>query len=212
MNTLSEWVSGSLADAAMMTGWEALAVVLAIAYLLLAMRQSLWCWPAAAGSTLIYIALFWHVSLLMESLLSLFYLIMAGVGFYQWRNGGPQGVSRPLMCWSWQRHLAVIAPTAVVALAVGHWMAQNTSADLAYLDALTTCFAIVTTWMLTIKVVENWLYWVVIDLLSIYLYLAKGLWLTSALYLVYVILAVVGYLQWLRQVPTAVDDAQPCRM
>ncbi|MFI3245508.1 MAG: nicotinamide riboside transporter PnuC [Ferrimonas sp.] len=212
MNTLSEWVSGSLADAAMMTGWEAVAVVLAIAYLLLAMRQSLWCWPAAAGSTLIYIALFWHVSLLMESLLSLFYLIMAGVGFYQWRNGGPQGASRPLVRWSWQRHLMVIVPTAVVALAVGHWMAQNTSADLAYLDALTTCFAIVTTWMLTIKVVENWLYWVVIDLLSIYLYLAKGLWLTSALYLVYVVLAVVGYLQWLRQVPTVVDDAQLSRV
>nr|WP_238786886.1 nicotinamide riboside transporter PnuC [Ferrimonas lipolytica] len=199
MTTVSDWLSGILADAAIMTGWEAVAVVLAIAYLLLAMKQSLWCWAAAAISTTIYIVLFWHVSLLMESALSIFYLVMAAVGFYQWRFGGNRGEGTPLIRWSVNKHLSVIGTTALLGIGLGYVMATQTSADFAYLDAQTTCFAVVGTWMLAKKVVENWLYWVVIDLVSIYLYFNKGLMLTSALFVAYVVLAYIAYRQWQQQ-------------
>ncbi|MBY5991265.1 nicotinamide riboside transporter PnuC [Ferrimonas balearica] len=173
-----------------------MAVLLAIAYLLLAMRRSLWCWPAAAGSTVIYMALFWHVALLMESVLNFYYLLMAGYGFWQWRFGGDRGAGLALTRWSWTTHLVIIAGTTAVALGLGYLMDTRTHADLAYLDALTTCFAVVTTVMVARKVVENWLYWVVIDLVSIYLYLEKGLYLTSGLFLFYVGMAALAYLQW----------------
>lgn len=180
-----------------MTGWEAVAVVLAVAYLLLAMRTSLWCWPAAFISTLIYTILFWKVALLMESLLNVFYMVMAIYGFWQWRWGGGdrhQGVE--IHSWSLQRHLVVVAVTGVAALAIGYGMATYTHADLAYLDAATTCFAVVSTFMLAYKVLENWLYWVVIDLASIYLYVQKGFMLTSALFVAYVVLAAASYWLW----------------
>ncbi|WP_298444454.1 nicotinamide riboside transporter PnuC [uncultured Ferrimonas sp.] len=188
-----------------MTGWEAVAVVLAIAYLLLAMRQNLWCWAAAAASTMIYTLLFWHVSLLMESALNVFYLVMAAVGFYQWRYGGGNGSGTPLVSWSSQRHAMTIGATAVIGLLLGYIMDRNTSADFAYLDAQTTCFAVLATWMLAKKVVENWLYWVVIDAVSIYLYLNKGLALTAALFVVYVVLAAMAYRQWEQQLHGQID-------
>ena len=197
---MSEWLQTIGIEASAMTSWEAVAVLLAIAYLLLAMKTSLWCWPAAFMSTLIYTLLFWQVALLMESALNVFYMVMAGYGYWQWRWGGEtqhQGVS--IHSWSWRLHLLVIAFTALVVLITGYLMATYTHADFPYLDAATTCFAIVATFMLAYKVLENWLYWVVIDLASIYLYVQKGFMLTSALFIAYVVLAAVSYWLWRSQ-------------
>ncbi|MBD1387814.1 nicotinamide mononucleotide transporter [Neiella sp. HB171785] len=194
---MSDALSTALGELSVMTAWEAVAVVLAIAYLLLAMRASLWCWPAAFVSTLIYTLLFWHVALLMESVLNVFYMVMAVYGYWQWRWGGKldnEGVE--VHSWTLSRHLVVILATAVASLVVGYVMATYTHAAMPYLDAATTCFAVVTTFMLAYKVLENWLYWVVIDIASIYLYMEKGLMLTSLLFVGYVVLAAVSYWLW----------------
>ncbi|WP_240778912.1 nicotinamide riboside transporter PnuC [Shewanella sp. SNU WT4] len=190
----------------MMNGWEALAVLLAMAYLILAMRQSIWCWPAALASTAIYTLLFWKVSLLMESVLNVYYMAMAVYGFWLWKNGGEGGQGQQLVSWSVKRHLGIIAVTGMVSVLVGYLMANYTHASMAYLDAATTCFAVMTTVLVAKKVVENWLYWVVIDLVSIYLYLSKGMILTSGLFVLYVGLAMSGYWLWRKQLAL---DSEP---
>lgn len=176
---------------------EGLAVTLAVAYLLLAMRQSQWCWPAALVSTLIYVVLFYDVALLSESVLNLYYMAMALYGWWSWRRGRAGGRlpvnSRPL---AW--HLRVIAIGAAVSLAWGHLMATQTQAAFPYLDAATSCFAVITTWMVTRKVLENWLYWIAIDAASIWLYLQKDLAMTALLFVAYVLMAVGGYWSWRR--------------
>lgn len=189
-------VSGALAQAHQLTGWEGVAVVLAMAYLMLAMRGNIWCWAAAFVSTAIYTVLFWEVSLLMESLLNIYYMAMAGYGYWLWTRGrgGDKGVD--IISWSVSRHLLLIGLTSVISLLVGHFMATQTQASYPYLDAATTCFAVMTTYLVAKKVLENWLYWVVIDLVSIYLYLNKGLLLTSILFILYVGMAVGGYFIW----------------
>ena len=68
--------------------WEVLAVVLAVVYLVLAIRQNIWCWAAAAISTLLYLYIMFEARLYMESVLQLFYLAMAAYGWHQWRRGG----------------------------------------------------------------------------------------------------------------------------
>ncbi|MBV7317098.1 nicotinamide riboside transporter PnuC [Shewanella sp. NIFS-20-20] len=186
-------------DWLMMNGWEALAVLLAMAYLILAMRQSIWCWPAALASTAIYTLLFWKVSLLMESVLNVYYMAMAVYGFWLWKHGGERGQGQALVSWSLKRHAVIIGATSLISLAVGYLMATYTHASMAYLDAATTCFAVMTTVLVAKKVVENWLYWVVIDLVSIYLYMNKGMILTSGLFVVYVGLAISGYFLWRKQ-------------
>ena len=78
-------------------------------------------------------------------------------------------------------------------------MANYTSADFAYLDTFTTVFAVFATYMLTKKVLENWLYWIVIDTVSIYIYINKGFYLTAILFVIYTILAYIAYRQWKKE-------------
>lgn len=185
-----------LAQFQAMSHWEYLAVVLAIAYLWLAMRQSLWCWPAAFISTLIYTLIFWNVALLSEALLQLYYLGMALYGFWLWRYHPGHAQQLPIRSWGWPRQLQLIASCSLASLLLGWLMAHYTHADYPYLDAATTCFAIANTWLVARKVLENWLYWLVIDGVSIYLYLAKGLDLTAALFALYLLMVIIGYWRW----------------
>ncbi|AVV82679.1 nicotinamide riboside transporter PnuC [Shewanella putrefaciens] len=194
--TLLENMNIAFSEVHMMTAWEALAVLLAMAYLLLAMKASVWCWAAAFTSTAIYTVLFWKVSLLMESILNVYYMAMALYGYWLWTQGGDKQQGVKVTTWPLKKHLTLIVTTGIISLLVGHGMATYTQAAFPYLDAATTCFAVMTTYLVAQKVLENWLYWVVIDLVSIYLYLSKGLMLTSLLFVLYVGMAVVGYFLW----------------
>ncbi|QHQ40876.1 nicotinamide riboside transporter PnuC [Microbulbifer hydrolyticus] len=181
---------------AAMSLWEVAAVVLALAYLLLAMRENILCWYAAFASTAIYLFLFWDVSLLMESALQIFYLLIAVYGWWQWRNRTGSGEPLHIHRWPLQRHLLAFTGIGILTLTVGYLLDNYTSAALPYLDSFTTWGAVVTTYMVTRKVLENWLYWIVIDGAAIYLYIDRELYLTALLFVLYVILVIVGFFQW----------------
>lgn len=199
--------------------WELAAVVLAIAYLLLAMAQSRWCWPAAFFSTMIYVVLFWQSALLMESLLNAYYLAMAVYGWKMWQqrpnvpteDGLPPNatVQTVVKSWSLVSHAKIITGLSILSAVLGYVMANFTHADFAYLDATTTVFALFATWMVTQKVLENWLYWIVIDGASIYLYIQKSFNLTAGLFMLYCVICVFGYLKWREQLEPKVATA-PC--
>lgn len=180
-----------------MSPWEALAVVLGVAYLLLAMRESLWCWYAGFASTAIFLVLFWQVNLLMESALQVYYLAMAVYGWWHWRQG-KAGATLPISRWQLQQHGLAIAGIVLAAWLSGYLLSRYTAAALPYLDSFTTWGSILTTWMVARKLLENWLYWLVIDSASIYLYLDRGLHLTALLFALYLVIAIFGYLQWRR--------------
>lgn len=190
-----DFLSEALAGFTAMSYWEYIAVFLGLAYLVFVMDESLWAWPCAFMSTFIYTILFWNGALLMESLLNFYYLIMAIYGYYCWRNGKD---SNQLAISSWQlnTHLIIIAVTAIISLALGFVMENYTHADFAYLDSFTTCFAVMTTYLVAKKVLENWLYWIVINAASIYLYLQKGYFPTVVLFSIYTGMAIWGYVQW----------------
>ncbi|HQY69514.1 MAG TPA: nicotinamide riboside transporter PnuC [Pseudomonadales bacterium] len=180
-------------------GWEALAVLLGITYLLLAMRESLWCWPAAFLSTLIYLFLFWHAELPMESGLQFYYLAMAVYGWWHWRGGTTEAAEPlPVRTWPWRYHVVAIVLVLAATLASGAALTHAGLGRLPYLDSFTTWGAILTTWMVAQKVLENWLYWLVVDGVSLYLYLDRGLHLTALLFVVYLVIVVFGYFQWRR--------------
>ncbi|MCL1144295.1 nicotinamide riboside transporter PnuC [Shewanella gaetbuli] len=203
MMELTESFQQIINEVGVMTFWEAIAVVLAIAYLALAMRTNIWCWAAAFASTAIYTVLFWKVSLLMESLLNIYYMAMAVYGYWLWMQQPKDGkehhindAGSPIISWSLNTHVLLITFTAVISIIVGYVMANFTQASFPYLDSATTCFAVMTTYLVAKKVLENWFYWVVINTLSIYLYFQKGLMLTTALFVMYVVMALVGYFMW----------------
>ncbi len=176
--------------------WENFAVLLAIAYLLLAVRENIWCWYCALISSTIFTFLFWDVSLLMESGLNVYYVVMAIYGWYQWKFGGSKKSGVPISALTVRTNILIIATILSLSLVSGWLLAENTSAAWPYIDSFTTWGSVVTTIMVAKKILENWIYWFVIDSISILLYIDRGLYSTAILFVIYIIIVVFGYLKW----------------
>ena len=196
---MSDWLQ-SLFLAQTMSGWEAVAVIFAIAYLLLAVKENILCWLFALLSTAIYTILFWDVSLLMESALNVYYMAMAVYGWQQWTRGGSNGGDEPhalaIQTLSGRQHLLVIAAIIILSLASGYLLGEHSSAVWPYVDSFTTWASVITTYLVTRKYLQNWLYWIVIDAVSVPLYIDRGLTLTALLFVIYIVIAVIGYAKW----------------
>jgi nicotinamide mononucleotide transporter len=178
------------------SGWELIAVALGIAYLVLAMRQNIWCWICAFISTAIYTWLFWHVSLFMESMLNVYYMVMAGVGLWMWRKQDALEDNTLITYWPLKNHIAVIGGVILISLVSGYLLAKNTSEAWPYLDSFTTWGAVITTIMVARKVMENWIYWLVIDAVGLFLFIERGLYPTAMLWAIYLVLVVFGWFSW----------------
>jgi nicotinamide mononucleotide transporter len=179
---------------------EVIAVLLGLAYLILAMKENSLCWYAAFVSTAIFSWVFFDVSLLMESALNVYYLAMAVYGWYVWNNSNDKNNESnplPVTTWSIKQHSLAIASTVLLSLFSGYFLNNHTTAVMPYLDSFTTWGAVLTTYMVAKKVLENWIYWIVIDTLAIYLYIDRELYLTALQMAVYVVLCFVGFKAWL---------------
>ena len=98
--------------------------------------------------------------------------------------------------WNWKKHLTAIAFVLLLTLSSGWALEIYTTASLPFLDAFTTWVAIITTYMVAKKILENWIYWFVIDSISIYLFLSRDLYFTACLFLIYLFIIVLGYRSW----------------
>ena len=179
---------------------EIFGVILAIVYLVLAAKEIIWCWLCAFISSFIYVYLFWQVGLVMESMLNVFYIAMAIAGWLQWSYGGEEHQAlriRKLKAW---QHGVIILLILLLAWLNGWFMQNYTSAVWPYIDSFTTWASVLTTFMVIYKILENWLYWFVIDGISIYLYIDRGLYLTAFLFLAYVVIVIFGYLSWRKKI------------
>jgi len=198
---------------------ELIAVILALAYLVLAARQSQWCWLAAFISCALYVQLMFAARLYLETLLQFCYVILAVYGWWQWQYGAgrsatEQGdIGRPQFSLWW--HVRAIGLTSTVATLVALLAARYTDAEAVWLDSFTTVFSLFATWLLTRKAIENWWYWLVIDTAYIYLYLSKGFTATAGLFALYVLLVIYAIFQWRRQqsapLTSIQDETKKCR-
>ena len=175
---------------------ELLAVVFAVAYLVLAVRENSLCWYAAGISTLIFLFIFWNVKLYMESGLQIYYLAMAFYGWYQWRDAQTETVSLRVSKWRAKQHIVALVLIAALTFVTGSLLNSGTDANMPYLDSFTTWASVVTTFMVARKILENWLYWLVIDSVSIYLYLDRELYFTSLLFAIYIVIIFFGWFAW----------------
>lgn len=179
--------------------WEAAASLLGLAYLLLAVRRNLLCWLCAFISTSIYIALFFQAALYMQVLLNGFYLVMAVYGFIHWRRGRTESGDVRIESWTVSQH-ARVALLVIIASALNGWvLARWTDSPAPYLDSFVTWGSIVTTWMVARRIIENWLYWIVVDAVAAWLYYGQGLLATTVLFIIYLGIVVRGYFVWRRE-------------
>ena len=186
---------------------EWLAVVLALGYLLLAIRQNPWCWAFSVASSLLYLVLFARAGLVMQAALQVFFVAMAAYGWRQWRGGGVAAPAR-VRRWPARWHVGSIVAIALAAAINGALIAGPGAATwVSCADAAIAWGSVLTTWLVARKVLENWLYWIVIDLAAAVLYAAQGLSATAGLYLLYAALAVRGHAAWRADERAAIDVA-----
>jgi nicotinamide mononucleotide transporter len=181
-----------------LTAPEIIAVVAAVLYLLLAIRENIWCWLFAGISTAIYIYLFFDARLYMESALNLFYFAMAVYGWSVWYRGRTPGHELAVTTWAIPIHAWAILVIVVASAISGYLLDNFTDAEFPYIDSLTTWSAIWATFLVARKVLENWWYWLVIDVASIFIYWSRDLELTALLFVLYVIMIPFGWISWTR--------------
>jgi nicotinamide mononucleotide transporter len=121
---------------------------------------------------------------------------MAVYGWYQWRRGGDEGRGVAIGRWSLRQHLATLGAVLIASAISGYGLSAYTDSRLPYLDSLTSWASVATTLMVARKVLENWLYWLVINSASIYLYIERELYQTAGLFGLYLLLSIIGYMRW----------------
>jgi nicotinamide mononucleotide transporter len=176
---------------------EAASVVLGIAYSVLAVRRSRWCWVCGGVSSVILAYLAARARLPMQSALQVFYVVMSVYGFRSWVRHEKEAHSI-VTTWPIRAHLAAwIAILALSALS-SRWLAAETGAAWPFLDSVTTWASLVATWLVVRMKLENWLYWMAIDVVLTYLFIAQKLPFIALLFAAYLCISVVGLLAWLK--------------
>ena len=195
---MTAWFDILVTQARAWTALEGIAVVLAVLYLLLAIRQNIWCWLCAGISTAIYVYLFLNARLYMESALNVFYFAMAVYGWSVWTRGRTDEHELSVSVWRASTHGYAVAAIIVASLISGYLLNRYTDAAFPYIDSMTTWAAIWATFLVARKVLENWWYWLVIDVASIMIYWSRDLQLTSLLFVIYVVMIPFGLISWTR--------------
>jgi len=176
--------------------FELVGVVTGILGVWLTTRQKIWCWPVGLVSVVAFIVVFFRAKLYAAMGLQFVYVGLIGYGWYSWLCGGEGHLS---LCVSRlpRRLVAFLAMAgAAGSLALGFWLGRSTDEALPYLDGSTSSFSLVAQWMQARKYLENWLVWVVVDVVYVGMSLSQGLTLTAGLYLIYICLALIGLRDW----------------
>jgi nicotinamide mononucleotide transporter len=174
-------------------------VALGVLYLLGAVLQWRSCWLAGGLSAALFLLLFWRSQLPFQALLQGYYVAVAAHGWWHWGGHGG-GRSVTVHRWPLRRHLLAVS-AVVLASALSLRFRDASPLSLAALDAATAWASVLATWLVARKVLENWLYWIVIDAAAVFLYWQSGLPATALLFAAYTVIAVFGWMQWQRSSP-----------
>ena len=179
-----------------MSTFEIVAALVGVVGVYLNVRQNVWTWPVGIVNVAMYVVVFYQAKLYADMGLQVIYIVLALYGWYQWLYGGPGRTTLPVTHGAPRQLLIATAIGAAGAWGIGAVLARFTDASLPYLDASLTSASLVAQWMATRKLLENWLVWVVADVVYIGMFIYKQLYPTAVLYALFTALAVLGYRQW----------------
>ncbi len=186
---------------------EVTGVILSIIYLLLSIRQSIYLWPVGLLSAVMYIVVFYEAKFYADMGLNGYYFVISIYGWINWSGANRKKASELQVVRTGVRRAMILAGAAILLFfLLGFLLDQYTDSPIPYWDALTTSGSIVATWMLTKKMLEHWLIWIFIDLVSMTLYVYRGLYPTVILFAIYTAMAVVGYIKWKRSFAKAREE------
>jgi len=180
---------------------EVLGAVTGLIYLYLEIKQNIWLWPLGIATSAFYIYVFFTSKFYADMGLMVYYVIISIYGWWHWLYGDNASSKGDLPITRTTTKLWVYLSLASIVLfgALAIILINYTDSPIPFGDALTTALSITATWMLARKLIEHWWIWVVVNIISLALYLWKGLYPTSVLFFFYFTMAVVGYYQWKKE-------------
>ncbi|NNM61812.1 MAG: nicotinamide mononucleotide transporter [Steroidobacteraceae bacterium] len=196
-------LADQLASAWRTASWiEISGAVLAIVYLLFAIWQWRSCWIAAFVSSCLYIVVMFRARLYMESVLNGFYAAIAVYGWWQWSRRSSEA-GRGVQRWPLGRHALGLAGVVVCSLCSAYFLRRYTPAAWPFVDSMVTWSSAFATYLVAVKVYENWHWWLVIDSVALFVYFRRELYPTMLLFGVYLIMIGFGIREWRRSLPAA---------
>ena len=179
-----------------MSSIEIVAAIFGVVSVFLSVRQNIWSWPTAIVNVGLYIIVFYESKLYADTGLQVVYVVLNAYGWYHWLYGGKNRTELPVTRTSPRLWLLLVSIGAAGAAVIGTLLSRNTDAALPYIDAGTTSTSLIAQWMMTRKLLENWIIWVAVDVVYIGMYIYKSLYVTAVLYLIFLILSAMGFVQW----------------
>ncbi len=183
---------------------EALGLLFGLLTVYFLIKENLWTWPFGITYILISFIIFWEAQLYGDFLLHVFFLALNIYGWYYWVYGKPANDKKVPITWLslkanlWYGFLSIIG-IAIFGLFLSHihqLFTNLTPASVPYWDAATTSLSVTAMWLTARKNIENWIYWLLVDILAAGIYFYKEIYFYSFLYFVYIGLAVAGYVGW----------------
>jgi len=178
--------------------WEILAVIFGIISVYLSTREHIWSWPTALVNVALYFIVFLEAKLYADMGLQVVYFALSLYGWYEWLYGGAGRTAIAVSRTSSRTWIVVAVVAVAMWFALGAITSRLPGTALPYVDAATTTISLIAQWMMTRKLIENWLLWIGVDVVYVGMFIYKGLYLTAINYGVYLALAVLGYVAWRR--------------
>ena len=172
---------------------EWIAVLCLVIYIWLIARENVLAWPFGIIGSAIYIWICYTSHLFLDAGLQVFYVAFGIIGWMKWKETGNR---THIQQWPLKKHLIWLLTGGISILLLGWLAAQHTSQQSPYVDAFIFVFSLIATYFTAEKILENWMYWIVVDAVAVGLFYSKELYLTSLLYVIYTILALIGWFKW----------------
>ncbi len=170
------------------------AVLLSLIFLYLLIKENKWCWIFGIVSSLLSVYLFYQFKLYSETGLYIFYVLIGFYGWYVWDNN--KDTEFQVGTWSWQKHVPIILIGAILSYGLGLFFLTQTDAERTYVDATTTIFSLFASYLEAHKIFSTWIFWIIINGISIWLYYDRGLMIYAAMMVVYFVVSIFGFVDW----------------
>jgi nicotinamide mononucleotide transporter len=180
-----------------MSPTEVVAVVFSFVCVFLTVRKRTAAWPVGLVGVSAYFVVFYQARLYADMALQVGFFVQGVYGWYAWAAEGTQEEDpTDIRVLSWRDRAALVALLALSTLAIGAGLARWTDAALPFLDSLLASMSLLANLLLARKVLENWVLWIIADVLYVGMFASRGLWLSSGLYVAFLVLATLGLIRW----------------
>ena len=176
--------------------YEIVGAVTGLLCVLLIIYRNIWNWPIGIISVIAYAVLFFQIKLYADMSLQIFYVVTGFIGWWMWAYGGEKGTELKVRAMSWKARTCTVAAFIPCYWGIAWFLQHYTNASIPFWDSFASTLSVFAQILLMKKLFENWILWIAVDVLSIGIYIYKGVYLTVGLYSVFLVLAIMGFIAW----------------